>query len=178
MIESKIDSFKTLMDCVLILLQVSNGWCEDLSQSVVKIYPVLMLKLEKSIVGPKVKSAELCNLKSFKQDEPLTVYASILLTDNNYQTHAYGLRKYNINIIDRDTCSENYLKEFSNTTFCGAAPARIDCFEDRGGPAAIRGQFCGVYSWGPVCTEKSHPGVFNSLANTEVLEFINDALSK
>lgn len=84
------------------------------------------------------------------------------------------LRSVVVHIVDRKICEENYRNKFQITKrmICAWGDNKDACFGDSGGPLVYKGQLLGVVSSGDGCARKKFPGVYTSIPNKEIKNFI------
>lgn len=77
--------------------------------------------------------------------------------------------------ISNSDCSKAY-KSITDRMLCAGVPegGKDSCQGDSGGPMVIGDMLVGVVSWGQGCARKGYPGVYASLGQSEVRQFVKD----
>ncbi|KAK6636065.1 hypothetical protein RUM43_009717 [Polyplax serrata] len=84
------------------------------------------------------------------------------------------LQSVTVKLVGRETCENNYRGRFQVTDrmICASAEDKDACYGDSGGPLVHKGKLLGIVSSGEGCARKNFPGIYTSVANKEIKEFI------
>lgn len=84
------------------------------------------------------------------------------------------LHAVHVPILDHDECNDDYDSSITADMICAgyAEGGKDSCSGDSGGPLVADGKLVGVVSFGRGCAEPGYPGVYASVASTEIRDFI------
>ncbi|XP_034240297.1 trypsin delta-like [Thrips palmi] len=93
--------------------------------------------------------------------------------------YPHRLRQTTVSVVDAATCAKDYkgTRAVTKRMICAANPGKDSCTGDSGGPllSVQRGRAdvqYGIVSWGDVCAEAKHPGVYTNLADADIRAYI------
>lgn len=90
------------------------------------------------------------------------------------------LQSTSVSLIDHATCAKEYAKvrPVTERMFCAAGRGKDSCTGDSGGPIVKANTWIqyGIVSWGEGCADAKQPGVYVSLVNKEIRDYMNKVL--
>ncbi|XP_016988935.1 seminase-like [Drosophila rhopaloa] len=135
---------------------------------------IAVILLQSPIKGKTTEFIKLCS-KPIKPGMWTTVYAW------GFDSMHMGAQTTNtksgiVPVEDVETCRKKLRTtdtRLSSTSFCVTHPKNArKCLYDGGAPLTYGTELCGVVSYGPVCTNAGHPGVYTDI--NKVADFIED----
>ncbi|GAB0091678.1 trypsin [Sergentomyia squamirostris] len=141
----------------------------EFHQNVVYNFDVAVCEVEGLMAGPGIRYIPLT------REEPTTA-ARVFVSGWGVQGNgdpADILQFVNIPILNRDQCNATYNGLVTDTMICAGEAGRDICVLDNGGPLTdMRNHLVGIVSWGMGCGVPIYPGVYTTIANPAIRDFI------
>lgn len=135
---------------------------------------IAVMILKSGLIGTSFTLPPHCNQRINPEDEVQVFGWGELSESTNLFPNQ--LQTVIVRVVEHVQCQLMYrnVKVVTNRMFCAASPEKDTCSGDSGGPALIKGQLCGIVSYGLGCARPNFPGIYIKI--NDMMPFLKAAL--